>query len=148
MTNKTDMAIRLIASGNVPTRVERTTGGRPRIRWEIGNLELTEDEYRALSKTPAMKQTIFSQQDLVELARSGVPGLLERAHRLAMESDDIKAILMVAKELMDRSFGKAVQGININTSDDITQAWRQIGVIDGEVEEKGEEEAENDTTRD
>jgi len=48
--------------------------------------------------------------DIVEMAKSGIPGLMRRAIVLAARSKKVHEVMSVLKELNDRAYGKAVQG--------------------------------------
>lgn len=136
-------AAKLLGDGERAERSLVSTGGRPRERYIVGPLELNRAEYAlALKQVPQQAPKAMTAEELVTFARSAVPTLMHRAAELAMQSDDIRAVLQVAKELADRGYGKSVQGVYVASGDDITAAWREIGVI--EQDPPPAEEEEND----
>jgi hypothetical protein len=137
-------AAKLLGSGERAERLYTSTGGRPRERYKLGSLELNRDEYSLALKQVPQATKVMTAEELVTFARSAVPTLMHRAAELAMQSDDIRAVLQVAKELADRGYGKSVQGVYVATGDDINAAWKELGVIDAEEAEATEKEKEDE----
>lgn len=73
-----------------------------------------------------------TEGDMQEIARMAVPELMAKAVMLARESESLRDVLAVLKELADRGYGKAVQGVQINVGPDVRGAWKKLenGVID------------------
>ncbi len=75
--------------------------------------------------------------DIREMCRSAVPGLVRKAVRLAAESDSLREVLDVLKEVTDRGYGKAVGEVHVKvtTRDEGAAAIRELlmaGILDRE----------------
>lgn len=80
--------------------------------------------------------TVYESPDIREMCRSAVPGLVRKAVRLAAESDSLREVLDVLKEVTDRGYGKAVGEVHVKvtTQDEGAAAIRELvmaGLLDG-----------------
>lgn len=122
--------------------------GRPRTRYRIDDVILSKDEYEAALKintesaVARVERKSMTEGDFSELCRLAVPELMDRAIRLAMISEDPKEVMAVAKEIVDRGYGKVtkVHDTDADPSSALQRGWQSFGashgipkVIDAEV---------------
>ena len=115
-----------------------STGGRPKKYYRVDGTLLTKDEYKkyqAVDKA-VLKPKGMDAESFAEYCRLGAPNLVQRMYELAMTSEDIRAIAIVAKELSDRAWGRSVQAVQV-THSTLESAWEKAdNVIDAVADTK------------
>ena len=115
-----------------------STGGRPKKYYRVDGTLLTKDEYKkyqAVDKA-VLKPKGMDAESFAEYCRLGAPNLVQRMYELAMTSEDIRAIAIVAKELSDRAWGRSVQAVQVSHST-LESAWEKAdNVIDAVADTK------------
>ena len=109
-----------------------STGGRPKKYYRVDGTLLTKDEYKkyqAVDKA-VLKPKGMDAESFAEYCRLGAPNLVQRMYELAMTSEDIRAIAIVAKELTDRAYGKSVQAVQVSVDSRVREAWNVIDVTE------------------
>ena len=115
-----------------------STGGRPKKYYRVDGTLLTKEEYKkyqAVDKA-VLKPKGMDAESFAEYCRLGAPNLVQRMYELAMTSEDIRAIAIVAKELSDRAWGRSVQAVQV-THSTLESAWEKAdNVIDAVADTK------------
>ena len=115
-----------------------STGGRPKKYYRVDGTLLTKEEYKkyqAVDKA-VLKPKGMDAESFAEYCRLGAPNLVQRMYELAMTSEDIRAIAIVAKELSDRAWGRSVQAVQVSHST-LESAWEKAdNVIDAVADTK------------
>lgn len=115
-----------------------STGGRPKKYYRVDGTLLTKEEYKkyqAVDKA-VLKPKGMDAESFAEYCRLGAPNLVQRMYELAMTSEDIRAIAIVAKEMTDRAYGKSVQAVQV-THSTLESAWEKAdNVIDAVADTK------------
>ena len=115
-----------------------STGGRPKKYYRVDGTLLTKDEYKkyqAVDKA-VLKPKGMDAESFAEYCRLGAPNLVQRMYELAMTSEDIRAIAIVAKEMTDRAWGRSVQAVQV-THSTLESAWEKAdNVIDAVADTK------------
>lgn len=109
-----------------------STGGRPKKHYRVDGVLLTKEEfekYKAVDKA-VLKPKGMDAESFAEYCRLGAPNLVQRMYELAMTSEDIRAIAIVAKELSDRAWGKSVQAVQVSVDSRVREAWNVIDVTE------------------
>lgn len=132
--------------------VDIPTGGRPKKAFYIDGKEVKRDIFELRlanpvaipppppAPTPVLKPKGMDAESFSEFCRLAVPDLVQRMYELAKQSEDIRAIQIVAKELADRGYGRATQAIQI-THSTIESAWDKAdNVIEAVIDKKDEKE--------
>lgn len=123
---------------------EFPTGGRPKKVFfidgkEVGK-ELFESKIAKPTAPPVLKPKGMDAESFSEFCRLAAPDLVQRMYELAKQSEDIRAIAIVAKELSDRAWGRATQAVQI-THSTIESAWDKAdNVIEAVIDKKDEKE--------
>jgi hypothetical protein len=114
---------------------ELPTGGRPRKIYHIDGREVQKWEFeKRLAKTPVpiptpiLRPKGMDAESFSEFCRVAAPNLVQRMYELATQSEDIRAIAIVAKELTDRAYGKSVQAVQVSVDSRVREAWNIIDV--------------------
>lgn len=115
-----------------------STGGRPKKYYRVDGTLLTKEEYKkyqAVDKA-VLKPKGMDAESFAEYCRLGAPNLVQRMYELAMTSEDIRAIAIVAKEMTDRAYGRSVQAVQV-THSTLESAWEKAdNVIDAVADTK------------
>lgn len=118
--------------------VYMSTGGRPAKYYRVNGMLMRKDEYekyKNVQKT-VLKPKGMDAESFSEFCKLAAPDLVQRMYELAKESEDIRAIAIVAKELSDRAWGKSVQAVQV-THSTLESAWEKAdNVIDAVVDAK------------
>ena len=116
---------------------ELFTGGRPKKVYYINGREVQKWEFeKRLAKapvpvtTPTLRPKGMDSESFAEFCRLAVPDLVQRMYELAKQSEDIRAIQIVAKELADRGYGRATQAIQVSVDSRVREAWNVIDVTE------------------
>lgn len=111
------------------------TGGRPKKVYLIEGKQVSKWEFdvklaKPLAKatTPIIKPKGMDAESFSEFCRLAAPDLVQRMYELARQSEDIRAIAIVAKELTDRAYGKSVQAVQVSVDSRVREAWNIIDV--------------------
>lgn len=109
---------------------EFPTGGRPKKAYYIDGKEVGKELFESkIAKPPAiLKPKGMDAESFAEFCRLAVPDLVQRMYELAKQSEDIRAIQIVAKELADRGYGRATQAIQVSVDSRVKEAWNVIDV--------------------
>ncbi len=120
--------------------VDIPTGGRPKKAFYIDGKEVKRDIFELRlanpvaipppppAPTPVLKPKGMDAESFSEFCRLAVPDLVQRMYELAKQSEDIRAIQIVAKELADRGYGRATQAIQVSVDSRVKEAWNIIDV--------------------
>lgn len=109
-----------------------STGGRPKKYYRVDGTLLTKEEYKkyqAVDKA-VLKPKGMDAESFAEYCRLGAPNLVQRMYELAMTSEDIRAIAIVAKEMTDRAYGRSVQAVQVSVDSRVREAWNVIDVTE------------------
>lgn len=112
--------------------VYMSTGGRPAKYYRVNGMLMRKDEYekyKNVQKT-VLKPKGMDAESFSEFCKLAAPDLVQRMYELAKESEDIRAIAIVAKELSDRAWGRATQAVQISVDSRVREAWNVIDVTD------------------
>ena len=119
-----------------------STGGRPKKYYRVDGTLLTKEEYKkyqAVDKA-VLKPKGMDAESFAEYCRLGAPNLVQRMYELAMTSEDIRAIAIVAKEMTDRAWGRSVQAVQVSHST-LESAWEKAdNVIEAVIDNKDKKE--------
>jgi hypothetical protein len=120
--------------------VDIPTGGRPKKAFYIDGKEVKRDIFELRlanpvaipvqppAPTPILKPKGMDAESFSEFCRLAAPDLVQRMYELAKQSEDIRAIAIVAKELSDRAWGKSVQAVQVSVDSRVREAWNIIDV--------------------
>lgn len=145
--DKITEAAKLLAAGAAPEEREQPSArGRPSRVFKVGGIEMSRKELaKARDAAAAMAidslPKVMTPEDFVTFSRSATPMLVHRAVCLAMQSEDARVVLAVAKEISARGYGAIVQSTEITLGPDVRGAWKQLAeyappVVDGEFIEE------------
>jgi len=109
---------------------EIATGGRPKKAYFINGKEVSKWDFEKKEVVPAtiLKPKGMDAESFAEFCRQAVPDLVQRMYELARQSEDIRAIQIVAKEMADRGYGRATQAVQISVDSRVREAWNIIDV--------------------
>lgn len=156
--DRLEEAAKLIRDGaEIRTLAGRPPGtrGRQSIKFQVGEILLSREEVArakdlAATMTVDLLPRVMTPEDFVTFARSATPMLVHRAVQLAMQSDDARVVLSVAKEIAERGYGRVAQSVEVSLGPDVRGAWKQLQdygnpIVDaeflGEEDEVKEEDA-------
>jgi hypothetical protein len=116
---------------------ELPTGGRPKRSYFIKGKEVSKEIWENKLSPPVqlLRPKGMDAESFSEFCRLAVPDLVQRMYELAKQSEDIRAIQIVAKELADRGYGRATQAVQV-THSTIESAWDKADNVIDVVEEK------------
>lgn len=159
--NKIEQAIGFVCDG-APIRessVKSPDGvGRPVKVYTVEHpdyppVELDREEYMLVIKESRKAPTAIgalqelrsmSPEEFSENARLAVPKLLNRAIQLAMVSPDVKEVMAVAKELIDRGYGKTEKTHDTTQKADFIRLGWDSMPQEAEFEDGDEDQSEAD----
>lgn len=109
-----------------------STGGRPAKYYRVNGKLMRKDEYEKYksSQKSVLKPKGMDAESFSEFCKLAAPDLVQRMYELAKESEDIRAIAIVAKELSDRAWGRATQAVQISVDSRVREAWNVIDVTE------------------
>lgn len=118
---------------------ELPTGGRPKRAYFIKGKEVSKEIWENKLSPPVqlLRPKGMDAESFAEFCRQGSPHLVQRMYELAMQSEDIRAIQIVAKEMLDRAYGRSVQAVQISVDSRVREAWNVIDVKEIEYEASG-----------
>lgn len=120
------------------------TGGRPKKVYFFRGMEISKWDFekRIAAPVTVLKPKGMDAESFSEFCRLAAPDLVQRMYELAKQSEDIRAIAIVAKELSDRAWGKSVQAVQVSVDSRVREAWNIIDVTETKqiVDNKDEKE--------
>ena len=113
-----------------------STGGRPSKHWRGNGVLLNKVEYEKYqnAQKEVLKPKGMDAESFSEFCKLAAPNLVQRMYELATQSEDIRAIAIVAKELTDRAYGKSVQAVQVSVDSRVREAWNVIDIKEIEDE--------------
>lgn len=129
----------------MPDKIEEvfmSTGGRPTMHYRVNGVLMNKVDYAKYqsAQKSILKPKGMDAESFSEFCKLAAPDLVQRMYELAKESEDIRAIAIVAKELSDRAWGRATQAVQISVDSRVREAWNVIDVTETkQIEEKDEQ---------
>lgn len=150
--DRLEEAAKLIRDGaEIRTLAGRPPGerGRPSVKFQVGEILLSRKEMAhvrdlAATMTVDLLPRVMTPEDFVTFSRSATPMLVHRAVQLAMQSDDARVVLAVAKEISERGYGRVAQSVEVSLGPDVRGAWKQLQEYDKPVLDAAFEEESYD----
>lgn len=151
--DKIEEAAKLMRDGaEIRTLAGRPPGTRGRQsapKFQVGDVILSREEVArakdlAATMTVDLLPRVMTPEDFVTFARSATPMLVHRAVQLAMQSDDARVVLAVAKEISERGYGRVAQSVEVSLGPDVRGAWKQLQEYDKPVLDAAFEEESYD----